>query len=248
MECLRNSQFFRRRALIAVGIVALAMTVSPSAMATLTGTMPVTPGTQVFPGLITPGTDPGTLLASMDAPWTFSTTAGTTSGQLYSAVFQEMGGTLDFYYQVLNDGNSATSLERESSTNFIGYSNPAFVGYWLDGSTLPTTCTNSPCQVSAWQTGDVAPSTADVSPDGSTVGFNFCSGTGCNGRILQGQSSSVLVISTTATSYSLGNAELLDGGSVTVAAFQPAPEPASLALIGGGLLLLAGFRKAVKKH
>src|ERR1700681_2900769 len=46
----------------------------------------------------------GTLLASLSAP--FTTVNGTTSGTLFSAVYQEAGGTLDFYYQITNNKTS----------------------------------------------------------------------------------------------------------------------------------------------
>jgi hypothetical protein len=63
-------------------------------------------------------------------------------------------------------------------------------------------------------------------------------------RIGLGETSNVLIVSTNTLHFKLGNAEVLDGGSVTVKAFQPGiPEPATMALLGGGLLVLAGIRK-----
>src|SRR5579871_6744943 len=69
----------------------------------LTGTVQVTPGNTVFPGLIPNGTSPGTLLAFLSSPFSYSTTAGTNSGFLDSAVYREKSGTLDFYYQLSNN-------------------------------------------------------------------------------------------------------------------------------------------------
>jgi hypothetical protein len=60
-----------------------------------------------------------------------------------------------------------------------------------------------------------------------------------------GETSPVLVISTNAMLFTAGNASVIDGGVTTVAAFEPAavPGPASLLLLGGGLLALGGVRR-----
>src|ERR1700693_5097183 len=80
-------------------VLALACLIVPSAKADLTGTLPLTAGATVFPGIVPPGTNPGTLLAEESEPFSFTTTGGTTSGFLDSAVYND-AGTLDFYYQV----------------------------------------------------------------------------------------------------------------------------------------------------
>src|SRR5438132_14107319 len=83
-------------AFLLLAIVGLSV---PSAHASLLGTVPLLPGDTVVPGLTSAA--PGTLLASLSVPWT--STLGTESGTLVSAVFREAGGTLDFYYQVTNN-------------------------------------------------------------------------------------------------------------------------------------------------
>ena len=55
----------------------------PNAAANLTGTVLDPPGSTVVPGLVPPGTDPGTLLASLSAPWVSS--LGTDAGTIVSA-------------------------------------------------------------------------------------------------------------------------------------------------------------------
>jgi hypothetical protein len=144
----------------------------------------------------------------------------------------ESGGTLDFYYQVSNDASSKTSLGRESNTFFDEFG--TFVGFRTDGSTLTGAGFTSAAT-------DMAPVTADRAA--GVIGFSF--DRAVTDKIPPGFSSDVLIISTNATNWTMGNAEVLDGGSVTVAAFQPAnvPEPATMALLGGGLLALAGIRR-----
>lgn len=203
-----------------------------SSQAALIGTVVTAPTQTVFPGLVPSGTSPGTLLASLVSPYSFNTTAGTTSGNLFTAVFKEAGGTLDFYYQVANSSSSATSIARETDTNFAGFT--VSTGYRTDGSVLGAGFTN----------GTVAPVTADNNGSGSVVGFSFSPPD--TAKIAPGLTSFAFVISTNATSYRAGNSSIIDGGTQTVAAFQPAsgvPEPGTVLLMGLGMVGLVGLRK-----
>jgi len=216
----------------------LAVMLAPSSQASLTGTVPTGPSQTVFPGLVPPGTDPGTLLASQVQDWTFTNQSGTTSGTLDSAVFQEAGGTLDFYYQVENDPTSATAIARETNDNFSGASSIA-TGFRVDGSSLPG---------GIFVDGTVVPITADLNGDGSVVGFSFNPPDGA--KIAPGMTSFVLVISTDATQFTNGDASVIDGGVATVLAFEPGgavPEPGSFFLLGGGLLALAGISRRLRR-
>jgi hypothetical protein len=224
-------------------IIACIMVV-PSAKADLLGTVATAPSETVFPGLVLSGTDPGTLLAFLSVP--FVSTLGTTAGTLVSAVFEESGGTLDFYYQVTNDltapncgsawQSACDPISRETDTSFTGFTTA--LGFRVDGSTLPT---------GIFIDGTVAPVTGDRNSVGNVVGFSF--NPPDQAKIQPGQTSNVLVISTNATNFKAGNASVIDGGTTTVAAFEPAvgpskiPEPASIILLGGGLLALGAFRR-----
>jgi hypothetical protein len=228
----RTSALGRSLVFSLLALVALASIASATPLA---GTVLANPGDTVFPGFVAPGTPAGTLLASLVAPYSFSTTAGTTSGSLVSAVYMNSSGTLDFYYQVNNAATSATAIARETDDSFAGFM--TFLGFRVDGSTLAGTL---------FVDGTVPPVTGDRSSGtGTTVGFSF--NPPDPAKILPGLSSNVLVISTDATMFRAGNASVIDGGTQTVASFQPGvPEPASFALLGLGLLAIGGIGRKLK--
>jgi hypothetical protein len=84
-----------------------------------------------------------------------------------------------------------------------------------------------------------------MNSNGSVVGFSF--NPPDSAKIAPGSDSNVLVISTDATKFTNGNASVIDGGTATVAAFQPSvvPEPRfySLLLFAGIVAGAVFYRK-----
>src|SRR5579871_1516198 len=197
-------------------ILAMLLVAVPHANANLAGTVPAAPGDTVFPGLVTSGTDPGTLLANESV--VVNGTGGAYSGTLVAAVYQENVGTLDFYYQFVNNANSKDSVARITEVDFTGFLTS--LGFRVDGSSLTG---------SGFVDGSVAPVTGDRnSPSGDVVGFSF--NPPDSAKILPGTTSTVFVISTNATRFQPGTVNIIDGGVTDVQAYEPAavPEPSQL--------------------
>ena len=238
---MNSRELFKRTKLGQSWPVAAALlftfSLAPAGHATLMtdGATLLVPGGSVLASPLIPGYDAGTLLADETKDFSYTTTSGTNTGTITSAVFMETGGTLDFYYQVFNSSTSATALARETNVNFGPTT--VYVAYSIDSSNLD----------GVFADGTVPPITADLNATGTVVGFNF--NPPISDEIGPGETSNVLVVSTTATTYSNGNANISDGGVATVAAYQPGspvPEPMSMLLFGGGLLALGGFSRLRK--
>jgi hypothetical protein len=223
------------RRLLVLSFLAICIVVlSPMASATILplGSCPAAnPGDTVFPCDAT-ASPVGTLLASLSAPYT--TANGTTSGTLVSAVYREAGGTLDFYYQVINNTTSTNCgtagkptcdpIARETDTDF---------STWLTQLAFRTNGSGP------FIPGTVSPITADRnSPGGNVIGFSFFPPDGA--KIAPGITSNVLIISTNATNFTSGNTTVLDGSGAMVASFKPIAAPTIAKAFGAASIALNG--------
>ncbi len=208
----------------------LASTLPTAHAAFLPGTFPLGTSSRVFlVAPITAATSAGTLLASVTSPYSYTTTIGTTSGTIASAVFRNPTGTLDFYYQFGAAPSSAAAIDRVRITGFDHFATQ--IGFRIDASSVPG---------GGFVNGSDLPDSIERDATGAVVSFRSASSTT---EILPGTTTAIVAISTDATNFTAGNVSVIDGGSQTVRSFQPAavPEPGALFLTGTGLLAFVWY-------
>jgi hypothetical protein len=158
----------------------------------------------------------GTLVDSK----TVNGVADTVSGTLWTAVYRNANGWLDFLYQVKYTAGSEP-IERISASNFGDFAVDAQISYTdIDGAGF----------FSASNMSTALPPTADRSDGVLGVDFNV------NQKLSSGKISPILIFRTEQTKYVGGHAQVSDGTSFNAQAFQPAavPETATwMCMVGG---------------
>lgn len=195
------------------------------ALASSAQAVPLTPGNSVILPAGTTAPSPwGSLsyVTGMDSPYNSGPVANPFSGTLHSQVYREVGGTLDFFYQV-TAGPGAHPIDRISVPGFAGFTTDMY--YATDVSILPS--------AAAGNLGSVAFEKFTRLED-DVIGANFLNGLANN------NSTYWLVVRTNATTYSGTTAFIQDGAQATAQTFCPAPLPSSMVLFATGAVGFVG--------
>jgi hypothetical protein len=203
-----------------LSISARAVTLSPGGAVLTSGT-----STNLRPELV------ANLLTNLTESFVGVSTSGTITftGSLRLEVRQEVvAGTLDFYFQIINDPTSLNSIARLTTASYTRFLTDV-----------------------DWRTdrpGSIAVTSADRQALGDAVGFNFTSTPLGAGVISPGSTSHWFFVKTDATQFGLGTVALIDGGVATVAAFAPIPEPSTSVLVIGALCSVGALLRANGKR
>ncbi len=189
----------------------------------------------VPPSLISPT---AVALATTSDPFVLGPVSSRTSGTITEWVVQGNQANpalLSFIFQIQATGGTAGApgVEHLSVIDFTNFT-----------STLSQAILGTPTATPGAVVGTIPSTNGTVSPDGSTVDFDFATHT-----LITGTNSLLLVVDTNATTFDFnGLMNLIDGTTGSFAAYEPAgtpfvstPEPASALLLASCFLSVGGF-------
>lgn len=181
----------------------------------------VTQGSSVSPDVFGPIT--GTVLASVHFSATVGNlTASYTEWVISGDASNSLGG-LDFVIQAMDDATSSDGIEHVNNGTYS-----SLVGTDV-GYTTSLNSVSSPA-------GSIAPTNVTRSNFGAISFAELLS---------PAQTSDYLVIQTDSKNFQAGalDVSIQDTTSITGPGFSPGPEPMTMGLLGGGLLLLGGVAR-----
>jgi hypothetical protein len=189
---------------------------------------PLGPGGFVFPP--PPGVNPtGTLLASTTAPFLSASLSGTLISRVYSGDATSPLAGLTFTYQIILSPTSPNAVSQLTVSRFGSFLTD--VSYFGDGAT------------------NVPPSFISRSNEGGGVGdvmqFHF-GPPGVTESLFPGNTSSLLIVQTSAPNFQATTASIIDGVAVpNIASLAPLtiPEPSTAVLGVAGLVAFAIARR-----
>jgi len=169
-----------------------------------------------------PGPTGGITIGSTTVPFVAPTFSGTLISKVISGdASNPFAGGLTFTYELSNNSISPDPIDRFTLSSYLGFSvDASYPAGGLVGSIVPTSVTRN--------------------GSGNQISFNY---TGpFEGTLVQGSSSVLLVLQTSATSFQNSFAAIINSSSVNVATFAPlaVPEPgtAALVILGAAALVL----------
>jgi PEP-CTERM motif. len=191
-------------------------------------TTPLGPGGFLFPA--PPGVSPiGTLLATTTTPFLSASLNGTLISRVYSGDSTSPLAGLTFTYQIILSPSSPNAVSQLSVSRFGSFLTD--VSYFGDGAT------------------NVPPSFISRSSEGGGVGdvmqFHF-GPPGVTESLLPGNTSSLLIVQTSAPNFQATTASIIDGVAVpNIASLAPLtiPEPSAAVLGITGLVAFALARR-----